>query len=167
MELGIVQGPVRARPVDVVGSPQWGRGQPCRLDSLRHSFHEGQSFPGKDRSPSQDHPGAGAVPALARETIGDQGGVSVPSWAPANVAVPQPGHVPLHQVPPRGGESPAPAEMPSKPHQAHSPLSLSGVDYPPLWGNWRGVHSLADIPWPPKFSSLAIMHCVLRECKSI
>lgn len=53
------------------------------------------------------------------------------------------------------------------PQQAHGPLSLSGVDYPPLWGDRPGVHILADIPWPPEFSSLTIMHCVLGECKSI
>ena len=155
------------RPVNEAGYPQWDGGQPRRLDSLRRRFHEGQSFLRKDTSPSRDHPRAGTVPGLARETVGAPGGASIPSRALAKVAVPQPGQVPLRQVPARGGEGPAPAEMPPKPHQAHSPLSLSGVDYPPLWGDHRGVHSLADIPWPPEFSSLTIMHRVLRECKSI
>lgn len=166
-ELGIVRAPGHAGPVNAAGYPQRGRGRPCRLDGLRRRFHEGQSFLRKDRSPSQDHPWAGAVPGLARETPGAQGGLSVPSRAPAKVAAPQPGRVPLRQVPPRGREGPAPAEAPPTPRAPPGSQPLIAGNCPPLRGDRRGVRSLADIPWPPEFSSLAIMHRVLGECKSI
>lgn len=164
---GIVQGPVLACPANAAEYPQRGGGGPCRLDSLGQTFHKGQPSLPKARSPSQYHSWAGAVPGLARETVGAQGGIFAPRWASATVAVPRPGRVPPCQVPHGAGEGPTPAELPPEPHQARSPSSLSGVGHPALWGDRRGVHILADILWPPEFSSLTIMRCVLGECKSI
>ena len=81
------------------------------------------------------------------ETVGTQGGDSFPSGGPAKVTVP-PGS-PNAPVPQGWGRTCTCRDAP-KPYQAQSPFSLSDVDYPPIWGDLRGIHIPADIPGPPR-----------------
>ena len=83
-------------------------------------------------------------------TVGTQGGDSFPSGGPAKVTVPA-GH-PSAPVPgpSQGWGRTCTCRGAPEPHQAQSPLSLFNVDYPPIWGDLRGIHIPADIPWPPR-----------------
>lgn len=86
--------------------PTAGRGLATQVGQPGAQVPHRTTLPPKGQESLPGHSWAGAVPRLARETVGTQGGVSAPSWAPTKAAVPQPGQVPLCQVRHRAGWGP-------------------------------------------------------------
>lgn len=143
-QAGLVPGPGHTYLISTAGRPCLGTGYPRR--SKGPGWRPGAWVPRRTARSLC----AGAGPGPDGGDCGNSGRELFPQWgscrgdsAPRLPKCPVPG-------PSQGWGRTCTCRGAPEPHQAQSPLSLFDVDYPPIWGDLRGIHIPADIPWPPR-----------------